>query len=694
MVAISIVIPVYNIEKYLEKCLDSLINQTFKDFEIICVNDGSKDSSLEILNEYAKKDSRFKIITQENGGSGSARNNGLSHAQGKYVQFLDGDDYFESEMLEKLYNLAETHKADVAVCSSRKVDDDGNITETRNPNSPLNLSKIILNKPFNYKDFPDDIFSLTGTAPWNKLYLRELLIKNNLTFPKLTGPDDLCFVHMAIVCAEKIVAIDDEFINYRYNRVGSVQSYRANHTIDIIKAFLYIKGFLEKRGIYEVLEKAYKKASLFSVRWEISLCNDEQYEVFLNQLREEFPNDWKMFAMALRSDFVTLDYLYRFIGDKKVYLWGASNFLKNLLEKETKPNPNILGIIDRNEASWGKYFGNYKVYSPKILENVDNVGILVTIYNNHERAHKAIKDEIENFKPFIEVLDNIFVMPTDLKNNILLETQLCNWFYRATGEFLDLSNPKSFNEKIQWLKLYDSTPIKTWLADKYLVRDWIKEKIGEEYLIPLLGVWDSFDEIDFNQLPDKFALKPNHGSYWKVICTDKNSLNFDELKQNFDKWMKTNFAFCNGYEMQYEKIPPKIICEKYLDSSGQYLPDYRFFVFNGKVKYVQVDDGGVNNPHKRSFYTPDLIMQPFSYNTRDWPMHEEPVEKPKNYDKMFELAEYLGRDFIFVRVDFYNIEGKIYFGEMTFTPASGVMKWFQKEANLMMGNLIELNQIT
>jgi len=408
MVAISLVIPVYNIEKYLEECLDSLINQTFKDFEVICVNDGSKDSSLEILNEYAQKDIRFKVISQENGGSGSARNNGLNHAQGKYVQFLDGDDYFEPEMLEKLYNLAEKHQADIAVCSSRKVDDEGNITETRNPNSPLNLNLIPFNKPFNYTDFPDDIFTLTGTAPWNKLYLREMLVKNNLGFPKLTGPDDLCFVHSAIVCAEKIVAIDDEFINYRYNRPGSVQTYRANHTIDIIRAFLFIKEFLVSKNVFETVKKAYEQASIFSIRWEIGLCNDEQYETFLNQLKKEFPNDWKDFEFALRKDYITLDYLYNFIGAKKVYLWGASNFLKNLLANEKEANPNILGIIDRNEASWGKNIGNYKIYSPKVLENVENIGVLITIYNNHEQAHKAIKEDLEILNPFIEVLDNIF----------------------------------------------------------------------------------------------------------------------------------------------------------------------------------------------------------------------------------------------------------------------------------------------
>lgn len=415
MVAISIVIPVYNIEKYLKECLDSIINQTFKDFEAICVNDGSKDSSLEILNEYAKKDSRFKIITQENAGSGAARNKGLSHAQGKYVQFLDGDDYFELEMLEKLYNLAEKHQADVAVCSSRKVDDEGNITETGNPNSPLNLSLIPFNRTFNYKDFPEDIFSLTGTVPWNKLYLREMLSVNNLNFPKLTGPDDACFVNMAIVCANKIAVISDELINYRYNRPGSVQTYRANYTIDVIRAFLYIKEFLINKNLFEFLKKAYTKASIFAVRWGIELCNDEQYNKFLITLKQEFPDGWRTFSPALRKDFINLEYLYKFIGNKKVYLWGASNFIKNILEQEKTPNTNILGFIDKNSASWGKDFCGYKIFPPSVLEN-KNVGLLITIYNNHEQVYNLVKKEVNTKYPNVKVLNNIFEEEVNFEN--------------------------------------------------------------------------------------------------------------------------------------------------------------------------------------------------------------------------------------------------------------------------------------
>jgi len=408
MCKVSVIIPVYNIEKYIGICLDSLLNQTFTDYEIICVNDGSKDASLDILNEYKERDNRIKVITKPNGGSGSARNRGLEDAQGKYVQFLDGDDYFEPEMLEKLYNLAELHKADIAVCSSRKVDDDGNITETQNPNFPIFLAVTPINKPFSYKDYPENIFDMIGTCPWNKLYLREMIIKNKLKFPSLTGPDDLCFVQMANICAERIVVINEELINYRFNRPGSVQTYRANHASDIVRASIYLKDFMIKNGIYDYLKKGYLSSYITSVRWEVSLCSNEQYEKFLNDLKELLPNSWEMFKPALRKDHITPKYLDNFIGSKTVMLWGASVFAQNLLNKEEEKNDKILGIVDKNEASWGKSIGHYKIYPPNSIKELKPDGIVVMVLSNHEKAYSIIKDEIEKNYSDVELLPDIF----------------------------------------------------------------------------------------------------------------------------------------------------------------------------------------------------------------------------------------------------------------------------------------------
>ena len=146
---------------------------------------------------------------------------------------------------------------------------------------------------------------------------------------------------------------------------------------------------------------------------------------------------------------------------------------------------------------------------------------------------------------------------------------LCDWYYETCEKALDLSRPRTYNEKVQWLKLYDTTPLKTRLSDKYLVRQWISEKIGDQYLIPLLGAWDHFDEIDFDALPNQFVLKANHGCGWLVIVKDKNKFNRGDAKKKFDYWMHTNFAYCAGLELQYRDIKPKIIAERYLeDESG------------------------------------------------------------------------------------------------------------------------------
>ena len=197
MPKISIIIPVYNVEDYLSICLDSLINQTFKDFEVICVNDESTDSSLNILKKYSEKDSRIIILNQKHNGAASARNLGIEYIQERgnkdcFVQFLDADDYFELNMLEELYKAATKFDADLTVCSFNKITPEGEIEQNTNT-IPINLMKIGLEKVFNYKDCPEDIFEIFNVAVWNKLYSSKLIFDNNLRFQTLTSCNDVFF---------------------------------------------------------------------------------------------------------------------------------------------------------------------------------------------------------------------------------------------------------------------------------------------------------------------------------------------------------------------------------------------------------------------------------------------------------------------------------------------------------------------
>ena len=245
--------------------------------------------------------------------------------------------------------------------------------------------------------------------------------------------------------------------------------------------------------------------------------------------------------------------------------------------------------------------------------------------------------------------------------------ELCKWYFQKTGNILNLVRPKTFNEKIQWLKIYDATPLKTRLADKYLVREWIKEKIGEEYLVPLLGVWDSFDEIDFNSLPDRFALKTNHGSGWNVIVKDKSKFDIEDARAKFDNWLNTNFAFYD-LELQYMNIPPKIIAEQYIENADG-LIDYRFYCFDGKPTQVWVDIYSGTPNHLRRIYDMEWNYIPMRCK---WPDGGSLLsKKPVNFEKMKQFAAVLSQGFAFVRVDFFEVEDKLYMGEMTFTPMSG-----------------------
>ncbi len=265
--------------------------------------------------------------------------------------------------------------------------------------------------------------------------------------------------------------------------------------------------------------------------------------------------------------------------------------------------------------------------------------------------------------------------------------QLKMQYRKMHGTELDLDHPKKYSEKIQWLKLYDDNPLRTELSDKVAVREWIKKKIGEEYLMPIIGVYTSPSEINWKDLPDSFVIKLNHGSGWNIIVKDKKKLNIKKTKAQIEKWLRLDYAFWNAFEIHYSPIKPKIIIEKYVvDSHGQ-LNDYKFLCFDGEVKYCWVDFDRATN-HKRNVYDENWVLQP--WNQRDYGNYEGVVERPENYSKMWEIAHTLCQGFRHVRVDLYNVDGKIYFGEMTFTNGSGNEGIFPLEYEYVLGSMIPL----
>ncbi len=272
----------------------------------------------------------------------------------------------------------------------------------------------------------------------------------------------------------------------------------------------------------------------------------------------------------------------------------------------------------------------------------------------------------------------------------LLE-KLFKYYGGGTGN-LQLDHPRLFTEKIQWMKLYDSTYEKTRLADKYLVREWIKETIGERYLVPLLGVWDRFEDIEFDKLPENYVLKCNHGSGMNLVV--KNNLDKEKAKESFDKWMNINYAFCAGLEMHYADMPRKIIAEKYIEEMDGSLYDYKIHCFGGEPKFIQCIGDRDLKKHTGYQMNYDTEWHELDWTFEDYPRFPYEVEKPVCLEEMLDVAKKLSAGFSYVRVDLYEIKGKVLFGEMTFTPASGNYRYrgsFTRDVDMRLGEMIELN---
>ena len=243
-------------------------------------------------------------------------------------------------------------------------------------------------------------------------------------------------------------------------------------------------------------------------------------------------------------------------------------------------------------------------------------------------------------------------------------------FRARFGRKLDLNNPKTFNEKLQWLKLYDRKPEYTKMVDKYLVRDYVKEKIGEEYLIPLLGVWENPEKINFDELPMQFVLKCNHNSgLGMCIYKDKNSLDINKVKAELKKGIDQNY-YLTGREWPYKDVPRRIIAEKYMvDESGYELKDYKFYCFDGKVKLVMINSDRMSLEKTKANYF-DEIYQPLDF-VWGYENAEIPPQKPEKFEEMKYLAEKLSENISHVRIDFYQTPSGIYFGEITFFDGCG-----------------------
>lgn len=269
-----------------------------------------------------------------------------------------------------------------------------------------------------------------------------------------------------------------------------------------------------------------------------------------------------------------------------------------------------------------------------------------------------------------------------------LKDKIKNYYERIMGKSCNIDNPKTFTEKMQWLKVYDSTFLKSYCSDKITVHDYIIEKLGKDICIPILKTYNSPNEINYEELPEKFVIKCNHGSGWNIIVKNKIKINKKDIENKLNSWLKIDYSNNFGYELQYKNIPHKILIEEYKENIGYSdLIDYKFYCFNGKPIFCQIITDRHTN-EKISHYDMQWNYRP----EYDWVNFNSisNLQKPKHYSEMIEYAKILSKDFKLVRVDFYEIDNKIYLGELTFTPMSGFIKYKNSNTDIELGKLLKL----
>ena len=338
---VSLIIPIYNVEKYLRECLDSVVNQTLKDIEIILIDDGSTDSSLSICKEYAKNDDRIKILTQKNQGAAIARNKGIELAKGDYISIIDSDDYFDLKMLEKLYNKAINNNLDITICYSQEINDSDK--KISNLDYSINKEYLPSKEIFNYKDFTKFIFNFCIGWSWDKLYKREFVIENNLKFQNLRSTNDLFFVFLSLVLADRISILDDILITHRYNRKNQLSETREQAPFCFIEAIYALQKELENKNIYLEVEQSFINFVVDFSAWHVESIKKASAKNVIRKLKNETFIKLKIFDKpeAYFYNQSTRDFLLKLSPERYFY----KNFLEKIFSLKNYKNHKYATIL-------------------------------------------------------------------------------------------------------------------------------------------------------------------------------------------------------------------------------------------------------------------------------------------------------------------------------------------------------------
>lgn len=633
---VSVIVPNYNHAPYLRQRLDSIFNQSFQDFEVIILDDCSTDNSKEIIEEYRNRPQVSHVVYNEKNSGSPFKQwaKGFNLAQGEYIWIAESDDWAELNFLEECLPILEAKKNLSLIFSASKVVSRDSKTEISTFSTSTEISGLQFIKTRMIID--NGIPNASAV-----LFRRDRLFSIANDFQDFRGAGDCLFWIYLCECGD-IFFLAKPLNYFRIHQANTTQKCRNDGTV--CKEAYKINNYLLQKGYISYWEKNLLILKNIERINELDRAKSFSSEVNVKELMYLWKknNSFIFFKIKLIRLFALIQ--------KILFKLGIIKEPQNLILSFFKEDPIIVLIWKMfNLPSFGlKYLSQACSYIKRPLTLFDNWA----------------------------AWGRLNWMPDKWYLSLMFRSQMGYW--------MDWKRPKTFNEKLQWLKIHNRNPLYTKLVDKYEVRKYVAEKIGGEYLIPLLGIWNNTDEIDYSKLPNQFVLKCTHDSNSVVICRNKNKFDFESAKKKLHSCLSRNFYYV-AREWPYKNVKPRIIAEQYLESEGQKnISDYKFFCFRGLPKFMYISRDHDTHPTTDFF---DMEFNKLPIRMRD-PNSNTSIFKPRQFEKMKELASILSQGIPHVRVDFYCIQDKIYFGEMTFYHNAGFFPLEPKEMNKKIGNLL------
>ena len=696
-IKVSVILPSLNVYKYIRECIESVINQTLKEIEIICVDAGSTDGTLEILREYETKDSRIKVILSDKKSYGYQMNLGMDNAAGEYIGIVETDDFVLPDMYEELYKIAVENDLDFVKSDFYRFTGGGcSLSKAYNK---LTGDVSAYNHVYDIRHNQIAFRFLMNT--WCGIYNREFLKKNQIRHNETPGASyqDNGFWFQTFMYSDRAWFLNKAFYMNRRDNAGS-SVYNTGKVYCICDEYVFLYKILKNdQSLMDNYGFAYTCACFYAYKGNLERIADEFKEEFLLKFSEDFKRfrdenliDFDRFEPADRQTILEI------IDDPCLYYHNKLEKVR-ILYDELRSYENIIiygaGLIGRrvlNDLTYCNEPARVLCFAvSKLEDNFDSFkGVPIRLINDLlEYSENSIvviattyvyQEEIASnlarlgFKNVVAFPDQISKDEKYFKRLSISERkiELNNWVYQITGRNIEFNCPVTFNDYQHAQKIKDISELKRKVSDLVYMRQWAGNRIGQQYMPPVVGVFDDVNDIHWDGLPDAFIIKLSHGRSYRTTVEDKNNpeqFNKKVIIRRLKAIMGNDYSLMASMELWYEGIIPRVVIESPLEGTF-YHDSLKFICFNGNVKYVVSDkNNDVWSTLKRDIYDEkwrhlDIKMKyPNSSDTEDKPIH---------LAEMIRLSEQLGSEFDFCIVHFWETKDGPVFNKIRFIIGGGV----------------------